>query len=116
MPCPICSGWPLSVDVSKADARGTKMRVQGRVYAAPELDLNLEKRYGTTPMSDYFSVTLRSRNWRHIYLKFPTRLEMNQWQSVLAVGTNVECQGCFHTVDGKGILVDITYVQRLDAV
>ena len=114
MSCPICAGLPLSADVSLAEAKATRMRVQGRVYSAPELDCNLDQAYGTTPMVDYFTVTLRLRKGQHIRLKFATRDELYRWQFILIVDSNVECEGCFHTIDKRGVLIDITDVVSLD--
>ena len=114
MSCPICAGLPLSEDVSMAEKKGTRMRVQGRVYSAPELDWNIDRPYGTTPMAKHFTVTLRLRKGQHIHLKFATREELDRWQSTINVGADVECEGCLHTVDNKRVLIDITEVRSLD--
>ena len=90
------------------------MRLQGRVYAAPELDSDLTQPYGMTPMTDYFTVTLRLRKGQHIRLKFATREELDRWRSALTLGANVECEGCLHTADNKRVLIDITEVRSSD--
>ena len=97
-----------------ADAKGMRKRVQARVYSAPELDSNLDRPYGATPMADYFTVTLRLRKGQHIHLKFATREELDRWQSTINVGADVECEGCLHTVDNKRVLIDITAVKPHD--
>ena len=101
--CPICGKDRLPEDASVATTQGTRVVVQGRIYAVirPE-----EAVY--SPYKHYCTVSLRPRRGSLKYLKFRSPQEMDRWD--FNRDDKVEVKGCFHVVDGKELVFDINNV------
>jgi hypothetical protein len=103
MGCPICDKEPLPPDVSVAEKKGKHVEVSGRVYAIIPPD------YTYSPFRNFATVSLYPRRGKVKYLKFRTQQELDRWH--FEEKKRYAAHGCFHIVDGKELVFDITEVE-----
>ena len=106
MSCCVCDKTFTSKDFSRLDSEGTRVILQGRVYAVIK-----PSEAGYTPFRDYCTVTLYPNKGKVKYLKFQTEDEMLRWGFV--PGTCIRCSGCLHLIDGKELVFDVHDVTAL---
>ena len=104
MACPICAGERLPPDASLADRHGRRVASRGRVNAVAS-----PQEAAFTPFGLWHTVTLYPRKGKVKYLKFRTSQELGRWP--FARDETYEVNGCFHVVDGKELIFDITRVE-----
>ena len=105
MGCPLCLGDILPPDTNRVEKNGKRVLVQGKVYAI------IPANYTYSPYANYATVSLYPRKGPVKYLKFKTNGELERWHFERDKSYVVD--GCFHIVNGKELIFDISSVRLI---